>query len=117
MKIKITAEAIRLFAAASGDTAAFHTDPEAAKAAGFQRPVAHGMYIMGIAHSMYLSEHGEQWIKSSRMTFVKPTLADTEAQFAFHYIDNEIQVTVTGENGEMLASGSFSIGGKVEELE
>ncbi|MPY17580.1 MaoC family dehydratase [Paenibacillus glucanolyticus] len=116
MEKKITMEAIRLFAAASGDAAAFHTDPEAAKAAGFKGPVAHGMYIMGIAHSMYLSQHSEQWIKSSRMRFMKPAWADTVARFDYDCANHEIQVTVTGENGETLANGSFSVGGKVDDF-
>ena len=100
MKKKITADAIRQYADASQDPAAFHINPEAAQKAGFKRPIAHGMYIMGIAHSLYLSENPTQWIQSARMTFVSPLLSESMADFAFEFMNDEVQVTVTEENGK-----------------
>ncbi|RED55157.1 MaoC family dehydratase [Cohnella lupini] len=111
MKKKITAEAIQQYADASNDPAAFHFDPEAAMKAGFNRPIAQGMYIMGLAHSAYLSMNPTQWIKSARMTFLSPLLSETVVRFEFETLNEEVHVTITGENDEIIASGSFSVEG------
>ncbi|QAY65832.1 MaoC family dehydratase [Paenibacillus protaetiae] len=111
MKKKITVEAIRHYADASKDPAAIHIDPDAARKAGFERPIAQGMYIMGLAHSMYLSSNPAQWIKSARMTFLSPLLSETAVHFKFESMGVDIEVTVTGENGEVAARGCFSVEG------
>lgn len=51
----VTREDIRAYADASGDHNPLHQDDEAARAAGFPRVVAHGMYTMGTLAS-WLSE-------------------------------------------------------------
>jgi acyl dehydratase len=111
MKKKITAEAIRQYAVASKDPAPIHFDPEAAMIAGFKRPIAQGMYIMGLAHSAYLSMNPTQWIKSARMTFLSPLLSETVVRFEFETMNEEVHVTVTVENDEVIASGCFSVEG------
>ncbi|NBC70368.1 hypothetical protein GT003_15310 [Paenibacillus sacheonensis] len=110
MNKTITMEAIRHYAAASNDTAAIHHDPEAAKRAGFERPIAHGMYIMGIAHAMYMRKHPARWIRSTQMTFLSPLLSDTSVRLEFECSQEEVRVTVIGENGEVIAKGSFLVG-------
>jgi acyl dehydratase len=57
MNIRITAEAVRQYALASKDMAAIHISSEAAAEAGYERPIAHGMFLMGLAQSLYLSKH------------------------------------------------------------
>ncbi|MBB6735558.1 MaoC family dehydratase [Cohnella zeiphila] len=114
MKKKVTAEAIRQYADASRDSAAFHFNPEAAKKAGFKRPIAHGMYIMGLAHSLYLSENPTHWIQSTQMTFVRPLMSESLVDFAFELMNEEVQVTVAEENGEVIARGCFTVGGVLD---
>ncbi|WP_018750631.1 MaoC family dehydratase [Paenibacillus sanguinis] len=103
--MKITEEALRQYAAASGDVSALHLEPDAAKQAGFERPIAHGMYIMGLAHSLYLSQHPASWIKSSQMTFIRPLLVDTTAYFAYASVDDKVELHVTEEGGDLVARG------------
>ena len=62
MKKHITRAEVLRYANASNDKAAIHIDDEIAKKAGFERPIVHGMYVMGLAQSIYLKEHPTQWI-------------------------------------------------------
>lgn len=109
MKKRITYEAIRQYAAASKDMADIHLDAEAAARAGFKRPIVHGMYIMGLAQSLYLSEHPAQWITTYDMKFQRPLLVDSVVSFDFVDRDGHIQVMVTDETGEVIASGILSV--------
>lgn len=105
----ITADAIRHYAAASKDTAAIHLNVEAAAKAGYKRPLVHGMYIMGLAQSLYLAEHPTQWITTYSMKFQKPLVVDTVAFFDYEVCNDDIHVTVTIESGEVIAAGAFSV--------
>ncbi|MEC0240272.1 MaoC family dehydratase [Paenibacillus dokdonensis] len=109
MKKRITYEAIRKYSAASKDMADIHLDTEAAAMAGFKRPIVHGMYIMGLAQSLYLREHPAQWITTFDMKFQKPLLVDSVVSFDFVDSDGHIHVTVTDETGEVAASGILSV--------
>ncbi|WP_059053997.1 MaoC family dehydratase [Paenibacillus senegalimassiliensis] len=107
--VKITKEALRQYAVASGDTSAIHLELDAAEQAGFERPIAHGMYIMGLAHSLYVSQHPTFWIKTSRMTFIRPLLVDTVACFDYAPVNDEIEITVTEKNGDLVARGYLTV--------
>ncbi|MDQ0088988.1 acyl dehydratase [Paenibacillus anaericanus] len=109
MNKRITAAAIRQYADVSKDTAAIHLNAEDAAKVGYKQPIAHGMYIMGLAQSMYLNEHPSQWISSYSMKFQKPLLVDSIAIFDFEVCDSTIQVTITVESGEVIALGDFSV--------
>lgn len=109
MKKIITAETIRQYATTSKDTSAIHLDEEAAAKAGYKRPITHGMYIMGLAQSLYLAQHPSQWISTYHMKFQQPLLIDTVVFFDFEVSEGDIHVTVTDESGEMIASGTFSV--------
>ena len=111
MKIskRITTEAVRKYASASQDLAAIHLDKAAAAEAGFQRPIVHGMYLMGLAQSIYIAKHPALWITQYEMKFQKPILVDTIAIFDFEDSECNIKVTVTTEEGDIIASGTFSV--------
>lgn len=109
MNQMITMEDIRNYAAASKDNAAIHLEPEAAAAAGYPRPVAHGMYIMGLAQSLYLKEHPKLWITDCSMKFQKPLVVETMAYFKYESIEEQISVSVTLEMGEVIATGRFRV--------
>ncbi|WP_052092073.1 MaoC family dehydratase [Paenibacillus sp. FSL H7-0357] len=109
IKKRITAEAVRQYGAVSKDTAAIHLNAEAAVKAGYKRPIAHGMYIMGLAQSLYLTDHPAQWITTYSMKFHKPLVVDTDVVFHFEPSDGHIEVKVTLESGDVIASGTFSV--------
>ncbi|GAB6989748.1 MaoC family dehydratase [Paenibacillus pini] len=108
-RILVTTEAIHQYADASKDMAPIHLIEDAAIKAGYKRPVAHGMYIMGLAQSLYLQEHPSHWISTFQMKFHKPLFVDTVAIFNFEYSYGSIQVTVTEDCGEVVASGTFDV--------
>ncbi|WIV17504.1 MaoC family dehydratase [Paenibacillus polygoni] len=109
MKKQITTALVQQYAAASKDRAAIHLNEEAAARAGYKRPIVHGMYIMGIAQSLYLAEHPAQWIKTCNMKFINPLLTDAVASFHFEDCVDQIDITVTAETGEVIAKGTFSV--------
>ncbi|MFC3747042.1 MaoC family dehydratase [Paenibacillus sp. GCM10012306] len=111
LRKRITATAIRKYADLTGDRAPIHLQDEAAKQAGHQAPIAHGMYLMGLAQSIYLAEHPTHWIQSYCMKFHKPLIQNTMAYFGYEACNDEIQVTITveEEKGEVIATGVFSV--------
>lgn len=109
MKKQITIAHVQQYAAVSKDTAAIHLNIEAAAKAGYKRPIVHGMYIMGIAQSLYLKDHPTHWVKTCCMKFINPLLTDTLASFHFDVCLDHIHVTVTTEQGEIIAKGTFSV--------
>ncbi|MGE0098853.1 MAG: MaoC family dehydratase [Hydrogenophaga sp.] len=54
----VTAVDLALFAAASGDHNPLHLDADVARAAGFERPVVHGMLTMAFAGRLITSHFG-----------------------------------------------------------
>jgi 3-hydroxybutyryl-CoA dehydratase len=110
MKKVITAKNIRQFASVSKDEAAIHLDDEAARKAGFEAPVAHGMYIWGLAQSLYLAEHSCHWIQSFSVRFQTPLLQGSTAYFQFETLNkNQVQVTITSDHGQTVATGAFTV--------
>ncbi len=109
MKKHITVEAIEKYAIASKDRAAIHLDVDAARAAGFDQPLVHGMYVMGLAQSLYIEEHPRQWITAYKMKFQKPLFVDTVAFFNFERVKDSVEVAVTTETGDKIAVGTFLV--------
>lgn len=54
----VTAVDLALFAAASGDHNPLHLDAEVARAAGFERPVVHGMLTMALVARLFTHRFG-----------------------------------------------------------
>ncbi|KOR89568.1 MaoC family dehydratase [Paenibacillus solani] len=108
MKRRITAEAIRQYADVSKDDSAIHLNADAAASAGFKRPIVHGMYIMGLAQSLYIREHPQQWISTYDLKFINPLYVDSDVVFNFEGTSGDVDVTVTGEDGELIASGTLT---------
>ncbi|MBO7744366.1 MaoC family dehydratase [Paenibacillus sp. MWE-103] len=110
-RIQITAAAIRGYAELTGDLAPIHLQAEAARQAGYQAPIAHGMYLMGVAQSIYLEEHRTHWIPSYNMKFHRPLVQDTLACFVYEACGDSIQVTIReqDEAGEIIAKGAFIV--------
>ncbi|OWA37431.1 hypothetical protein B9G55_05085 [Saccharibacillus sp. O16] len=101
MRMKVTQAAIDRFAAASEDHAALHKPKEN------KRSIAHGMYIMGAALSMYTKLQPKRWIRCYEMQFVSPVYAETEICMVYNETQSGIEVIVTSEYGETVARGVF----------
>lgn len=110
MIIKISEADIRQYASVTKDEAAIHLDAAAASKAGFEAPIAHGMYIMGLAQSLYMKEHRSHWIQSFSMRFEKPCVQGSTICFRYNvWNDDQIQVMITSGHGEIIAKGSLSV--------
>ncbi len=101
MRTKITQADIDRFAQASGDRADLHRPKEN------ETPIAHGMYLMGIALSMYNRIRPTRWIRSYEMKFVRPVHAETEIDIRYTETENRIEVTLSTKQGETVAKGVF----------
>lgn len=106
---KVTREQVLNYAKVSKDQAGIHIDPESAAKAGFQRPVVHGMYVMGLAQSLYLIEHPEHWIVSYSMKFQQPLLIEEEVSFFYNKQQDCIEVSILAKENRSIAIGNFEV--------
>ena len=73
----VTREDVKAYADASGDQNPLHQDDEVARAAGFPRVVAHGMYTMGTLTSWLVDWLGDPAaLLRLRVHFRSPVFAD-----------------------------------------
>ncbi|HET8525324.1 MAG TPA: MaoC/PaaZ C-terminal domain-containing protein [Actinomycetota bacterium] len=73
----VTREDVRAYADASGDRNPLHQDDEVARAAGFPRVVAHGMYTMGTLASWLADWAGDPAaLLRLQVNFRAPVLVD-----------------------------------------
>jgi acyl dehydratase len=66
----LTAVDLALFAAASGDHNPLHLDAEVARAAGFERPVVHGMLTMACVARLFTRTFGPGALRELQARFV-----------------------------------------------
>ncbi|MGG0658555.1 MaoC family dehydratase [Rummeliibacillus pycnus] len=109
MKKFITTEEIHHYAKVSKDNASIHIDQSAAHQAGFERPIVHGMYLMGLAQSLYLKTHPNQWIQQYEMRFQQSLLVDQEVDFHFEIQGNNVQIHLSTFNQKNIALGTFYV--------
>lgn len=73
----VTRADVRTYAEASGDRNPLHLDDEVARAAGFDRAIAHGMLTMGHLASALVAWAGDEAaIRRMRVLFRAPVLVD-----------------------------------------
>jgi acyl dehydratase len=65
---------LALYAVASGDHNPVHLDAEVARAAGFERPIVHGMLMMAYAGRLVAGHFGAGALRSFAVRFVGPAL-------------------------------------------
>jgi acyl dehydratase len=61
---------LALFAAASGDHNPLHLDAEVASAAGYDRPVVHGMLTMALVARVFTQQFGATSVRNLQTRFV-----------------------------------------------
>ena len=66
----ISAVDLALYAAASGDLNPLHLDADVARAAGFERPIAHGMLTMACVARMFTQHFGATGLRALNTRFV-----------------------------------------------
>ncbi|WP_246265804.1 MaoC family dehydratase [Aromatoleum diolicum] len=66
----VSALDLALYAAASGDHNPLHLDADVAKAAGFERPVVHGMLTMAFCGRLLTSHFGVAALRSLSVRFL-----------------------------------------------
>ena len=69
---------LALYAAASGDHNPLHLDADVARAAGFERPVVHGMWTMACVARLFTSHFGPLALESLATRFVGAALRGDE---------------------------------------
>jgi acyl dehydratase len=77
----ISAVDLALFAAASGDHNPLHLDAAVARAAGFERPVVHGMYTMACAARLFTQAFGAGCVQALQTRFTGVALVGDTIEF------------------------------------
>lgn len=77
----VTAVDLALYAAASGDHNPLHLDADVARAAGFERPVVHGMLSMAYAGRLFTDAFGVAGLLSLQTRFVGVALRGDRITF------------------------------------
>ncbi|RIK06706.1 MAG: acyl dehydratase [Acidobacteria bacterium] len=104
--------ALAKYAEASGDHNPIHLDPDAARKAGLEDCVVHGMLIMAWAASVAAEVvGGAQNLKSLRMRFKSPLYVGVQATVTAEAVEAtgeqiDVRVTVSDPSGLTCASGS-----------
>jgi acyl dehydratase len=110
----VTAIDLALFAAASGDHNPLHLDVEAARAAGFDRPLVHGMLTMAYTARLFTQTFGAGSVRHLQTRFtgaaklgdsvvLSATLAGTEGALGLY----ELQARTAA--GDALVSGTARV--------
>ena len=110
----ITAVDLALYAAASGDLNPLHLDADAARAAGFERPIAHGMRTMACLGRLFTDRFGATALRVLETRFVgsarlgdslllRATLTQVEADAATYELSAQTSA------GAPVATGSARV--------
>ncbi len=105
---------LALFAAASGDHNPLHLDAEVARAAGFDRPVVHGMLTMAYAGRLFTQHFGAVSVKHlhTRFTGVAKLGNTVRLQASLTEVVNDqahYSLKATNDDGVELVTGSARV--------
>jgi acyl dehydratase len=110
----ITAVDLALYAAASGDLNPLHLDADVACAAGFDRPIAHGMRTMACAGRLFTARFGPTSLRALNTRFtgsaqlgdvlmLRATLTETDGDIASYALAGSTS------SGAAVVSGSARV--------
>ena len=105
---------LALYAAASGDLNPLHLDADVARAAGFERPIAHGMRTMACAGRLFTEHFGATALRALNTRFVGTAqLGDVlMLRATLTHVDDALasyEVTVQTSSGEAVVSGNARV--------
>jgi acyl dehydratase len=96
----------------TGDTNPLHADPERAKAAGFPRPILHGMASFGIAAHAVLrtaAEYQVDRLASIEVRFARPVFPGETVRTEMWRVGNDIAFrSRTVERGEIAINNGLA---------
>lgn len=104
-KSSITIGEVIRYAEVSNDFAAIHFTERA----DGKKPIVHGMYVMGIAQSLFLKECAGYWITDYEMTFLRPVMVNDSISFHFEQAKSKVTVYVYQAHGQLCVKGSMII--------
>ena len=115
----VTAVDLALFAAASGDHNPLHLDADVARAAGFDRPLVHGMLTMAFSGRLFTQHFGPGSVQHLHTRFTGAAkLGDTiRLEASLTEISDgsaRYQLKATKDDGVELVTGSARVRGKVD---
>lgn len=105
-------ERIRAYAMASNDLNPLHLDPEAARRAGFDDVIAHGMLIYGLALSKLRRETGAETITTSRVRFAAPVPVGCALSLEYSLTGESAEFRVVDASGDVKIGGSATLSGE-----
>lgn len=108
----VTAIDLALFAAASGDHNPLHLDADAARRAGFDRPVVHGMFTMANAARLFTQTFGAGSVLALQTRFTGVALLGDTLVFQATLMDPAsglYSLSAHTDGGKPLASGSARV--------
>jgi acyl dehydratase len=108
----VTAVDLALFAAASGDHNPLHLDVAAARQAGFDRPVVHGMFTMANAARLFTQAFGAGSLLALQTRFTGAALLGDTLLFEAVLLDEQAgsySLCARTEAGTDLVSGTARV--------
>ena len=103
-----TRERISAYARASNDMNPLHLDQAAARQAGFDDVIAHGMLVMGLALSTLRQAAAAQRITTSAVRFLAPIPADASLSLLLSDNETAAEFTVVDAEGAEKISGQVT---------
>src|SRR5699024_1275026 len=104
-KSSITIGEVIRYAGVSNDFAAIHLTERA----DGKKPIVHGMYVMGIAQSLFLKECAGYWIRDYEMTCLRPVMVNDSISFHLEQSKSKVTVYVYQAQGQLCVKGSMII--------
>lgn len=110
----ITAIDLALFAASSGDHNPLHLDAAVARAAGFDRPVVHGMFTMALAARLFTHHFGAGCLRALNTRFVGVALLGDTIEINASLLDTQdgmarYELSARTQDGTELVTGQARI--------
>lgn len=116
--VMITEEMIKTYALLSGDENPIHQDYEEAIKYEFNKPVAHGMLVMGLGAQIVneLSDK-ECSITEYEMNFINPVFVHDSVQLKVEIGSGPDEIKISGYvNGKIVVKGKATIEGEICKL-
>lgn len=107
----ISSHVLAAFAVASGDHNPIHLDPEAARSAGWDDVVAHGMLSMAYLGRLLTDASPQESIRSFRVRFVAVTPLHADPIFAARVSGTESEQSIV-ELSASLSNGATTLVGR-----